>query len=127
VLPHPPPHPPAFAANEIVVTNLSGAGCRVTVPVGVIATGVNAAPETLAGATIEVLPLAAEAVDPSAAVHGTAVAALRVGQRPDRAPGLIPEARLVVVDVLRRDGGMSGPLQRRGSRRWTCCRPGGSR
>ena len=74
-------------------------------PVGVIATGVNAAPETLAGATIEVLPLAAEAVDPSAAVHGTAVAALRVGQRPDRAPGLIPEARLVVVDVLRRHGG----------------------
>ncbi len=79
--------------------------CRVTVPVGMIDTGVNAAHANLSGADIEVLRLVAEAVDPSQAVHGTALAALLVGQSDARAPGLIPEAKLVVVDVFGRDGG----------------------
>ena len=79
--------------------------CRVTVPVGLIDTGVNADHENLVGARIEVVRAVAEEVDPSKAVHGTAIAALLVGQVPDRAPGLIPEARLVVVDIFGRDGG----------------------
>ncbi len=78
--------------------------CRVTVPVGVIDTGVNAAHENLVGARIEVLRLLAEDVDPSKAVHGTAIAGLLVGQVPDRTPGLIPEANLVVVDIFGRKG-----------------------
>lgn len=78
--------------------------CRVTVPVGMIDTGVNPLHENLVGGQIEVVRLLAEEVDPSKAVHGTAVAALLVGQQPDRAPGLIPEARLIVVDVFGRDG-----------------------
>ena len=79
--------------------------CRVMAPVGVIDTGVNAAHESLAGAKIEVLRLVAEEVDPSKAVHGTAVAALLVGQVADRAPGLIPEASLVAVDIFGRERG----------------------
>ncbi|MDZ4392882.1 S8 family serine peptidase [Cypionkella sp.] len=79
--------------------------CRVTVPVGVIDTGVNAAHENLLGADIEVLRLVDEEVDASKAVHGTAVAALIVGQDTDRVPGLIPEAKVLVVDVFGRNGG----------------------
>ncbi|MGL6208836.1 MAG: S8 family serine peptidase, partial [Paracoccaceae bacterium] len=78
--------------------------CQVTVPVGVIDTGVNPEHESLEGAKIEVLRLASEAIDPSKAIHGTAVAAMLVGQRAERAPGLIPEADLVLVDVFGRQG-----------------------
>lgn len=81
------------------------ATCRVTVSVGMIDTGVNPAHASLAGADIEVIRLTAEPADPSSAVHGTAVAGLLVGQQPARAPGLIPEAPLIVVDVFGRDGG----------------------
>ncbi len=79
--------------------------CKVTVPIGVIDTEVNAAHENLVGAKLEVLRLLAEEVDPSKAIHGTAVASMLVGQGSDRAPGLIPEANLVVVDVFGRVGG----------------------
>ncbi len=79
--------------------------CQVTVPIGVIDTGVNAGHENLEGADIEVLRLVAEEVDAAKFVHGTAVAALLLGQVPDRAPGLIPEAKVIVVDVFGRDGG----------------------
>lgn len=79
--------------------------CRVDVPIGIIDTNVNEAHENLAGARIEVLRLSAERGDPSQSVHGTAVTSLLVGQVPDRAPGLVPEAGVIVVDVFSRDEG----------------------
>ncbi|MEZ5754531.1 MAG: S8 family serine peptidase [Paracoccaceae bacterium] len=77
-----------------------GETCRVTVPVGVIDTGVNAAHEILAGARMEVIRLTPEGADASQAVHGTAVASLLVGAEGSRVPGLIPEAEIIAVDVF---------------------------
>jgi hypothetical protein len=74
--------------------------CRVQVPVGVIDTGVNDGHDILTGARLEVVRLADTALDPSAAVHGTAVTSLLVGAEESRVPGLIPEAEVIAVDVF---------------------------
>ncbi len=104
------PDPPCTHMNCAVLDMIGwpvqrDATCRVTVTVGMIDTGVNPAHDSLAGADIEVIRLTAEPAAPSSAVHGTAVAGLLVGQQPARAPGLIPEAPLIIVDVFGRDGG----------------------
>lgn len=77
-----------------------GGTCRVTVPVGVIDTGVNAGHDILAGARLEVIRLTPEGAAPSGAVHGTAVTSLLVGAEGSRVPGLIPEAEVIAVDVF---------------------------
>ncbi len=74
--------------------------CRVQVPVGVIDTGVNDGHDILTGARLEVVRLADATLDPSAAVHGTAVMSLLVGAEDSRVPGLIPEAKVIAVDVF---------------------------
>jgi minor extracellular protease Epr len=74
--------------------------CRVQVPVGVIDTGVNDGHDILTSARLEVVRLADAALDPSAAVHGTAVTSLLVGAAESRVPGLIPEAEVIAVDVF---------------------------
>lgn len=74
--------------------------CPVQVPVGVIDTGVNGGHDILTGARLEVVRLADDALDPSKAVHGTAVASLLVGATGSRVPGLIPEAEVIAVDVF---------------------------
>jgi minor extracellular protease Epr len=74
--------------------------CRVRVSIGVIDTGVNAGHDILTGARLEVVRLADSALDPSAAVHGTAVTSLLVGAEESRVPGLIPEAEVIAVDVF---------------------------
>jgi hypothetical protein len=78
--------------------------CQVAIPVGVIDTGVNAAHDILEGARIEVVRLSDDRLDPSRAIHGTAVASLLVGKQGSRVPGLIPEAGLIVADIFSRDG-----------------------
>lgn len=79
--------------------------CRVTVPVGVIDTGVNPDHEILGGAQLDVITLAAASNPPSTAVHGTAIASLLVGNPASRVPGLIPEAEVIAVDVFSRVAG----------------------
>lgn len=78
--------------------------CAVTGAVAVIDAGINPEHAGLAKAQIEVLRLAPDSqMDPSL-IHGTAVLSLLVGQE-DRAPGLVPEAPVLAIDVFTREGG----------------------
>lgn len=78
--------------------------CRVSLPVGMIDTGVNAEHDILNGARLDVVRTADEELDPSAAVHGTAVASLLIGTEGSRVPGLIREAEVIAVDVFSKAG-----------------------
>ena len=80
------------------------AECRVTLPIGIIDTGVNPDHDIIAPAAVEVLRLTPPDAAPSREVHGTAVASLLVGAPGSRVPGLVPEARLVAVDAFIRQG-----------------------
>lgn len=80
-------------------------GCAVTVPVGVIDTGVNLGHELLAGARVERLRVAPEDGPPSGEGHGTAVVSLLVGASADRVAGLVAEAEVVAIDVFTRAAG----------------------
>lgn len=71
---------------------------------GMLDTGINPDHDAFAGARLEVGQLGGAPGDPSRAIHGTAVAALLVGQPDSRSPGLLPEARLVAVDIFHRAG-----------------------
>jgi hypothetical protein len=79
--------------------------CGTGAPIGMIDTGINEDHETFDGARLEVTRLGRDDLDPSRAIHGTAVAALLVGQPGTRSPGLLPGTRLVAVDAFHRVGG----------------------
>lgn len=70
-----------------------------------IDTGVNPDHETFSGAALEIIRLSGEEMAPSRAVHGTAVAAILIGDPAGRSPGLIPHSPLIAVDVFHRDQG----------------------
>lgn len=78
-------------------------GCRAEIDIGVIDTAINLEHAGLVGARIELVRLTGD-LPPSGESHGTAVVSLLVGLE-DRAPGLVPEARIVAVDVFTREGG----------------------
>jgi subtilisin family serine protease len=78
--------------------------CGEGVPIGMVDTGINDRHDTFRGARMEVTRLTPDGLDPATAVHGTAVAALFVGDPGSRSPGLIPGARLVAVDAFHRAG-----------------------
>lgn len=78
--------------------------CGVGIAIGMIDTGINADHETFAGASLGLERLAPEDFDPSQAIHGTAVAALLVGDPASRSPGLVPAAELAAIDVFYRAG-----------------------
>ena len=80
-------------------------GCATTQPIGLIDTGVNPAHDILANARIDLTRLADPELDPSAAIHGTAVVSLLVGDPGSRVPGLLPGADVVAVDIFSRAGG----------------------
>lgn len=84
--------------------SLSFGTCAVTVPIGMIDTGINARHEIITGADLEVKRLADQALEPSKAIHGTAVASLLIGGEQSRVPGLVREARIVAVDAFGRVG-----------------------
>lgn len=85
------------------VVSRAGA-CGSTVPIGMIDTGINDGHDTFADARLEVIRLGAPEVQPSRAIHGTAVAALLVGDPSARSSGLVPGSRLVAVDAFHRSG-----------------------
>ncbi len=79
--------------------------CFDDVVIGMIDTGLNAGHETFDGASLSVHRLSPDQMEPSSAVHGTAVAAVLIGSPQSRSPGLLPGARLVAVDTFHRAGG----------------------
>jgi putative ABC transport system ATP-binding protein len=79
--------------------------CATAQPIGLIDTGVNPAHDILAAASIDLTRLADPDLDPSAAIHGTAVVSLLVGDPNSRVPGLLPGADIVAVDIFSRAGG----------------------
>lgn len=73
--------------------------------IGMIDTGINADHAAFDGASLEVIRLSRSGAAPSGSQHGTAVAALLVGARDGRTPGLVPGAELVAVDTFHRANG----------------------
>ncbi|NCO85222.1 MAG: S8 family serine peptidase [Rhodobacterales bacterium] len=80
-----------------------GSACDRDIAIGMIDTGLNPDHETFEDAQLELHRLTEDALDPSRAIHGTAVAALLIGDHDSRSPGLMPDARLVALDVFHRD------------------------
>jgi len=80
-------------------------GCGVPVTIGMIDTGINTDHAALAGAQVALLRVAPEDYSASDAIHGTAVAALLVGDPASRAPGLLPGLPLVAVDAFHKASG----------------------
>jgi hypothetical protein len=79
--------------------------CVGDIAVGVIDTGINPDHPTFASSRLEVHKLTPGDLDPSRAIHGTAVTALLIGDPASRSPGLLPGARVVAVDAFHTDGG----------------------
>ncbi|QIG49303.1 S8 family serine peptidase [Nordella sp. HKS 07] len=79
--------------------------CSSGIRIGMIDTAINAGHDALVGSRIEVKRLSAEALPASGKQHGTAVAALLVGNPGGRSPGLLPGAELIAVDTFHRRSG----------------------
>jgi hypothetical protein len=99
------PHCPALEQIGWVDVTAPIGPCAADVAIGVIDTGINPDHDALAGARLEVHRLVPESLDPSRAIHGTAVVALLVGDSDSRSPGLLPDAQLVAVDAFHKSGG----------------------
>lgn len=114
---------PAFAQVNWPVPTSRISVCGEPVVVGMIDTALNRDHGTFAGADLSILPLQAApfgpvevslvqapqsepapARDPSTKLHGTAVAALLIGDPNSSSPGLVPFVRLLAVDAFHRDG-----------------------
>jgi hypothetical protein len=79
--------------------------CGPTPLIGLIDTGINLEHEALKNQAIEVVAQPSSRADASLQDHGTAIAALLVGRSGSQTSGLLPDARLIAVDVFYRDGG----------------------
>jgi subtilisin family serine protease len=84
---------------------LGPTGCGVPVTIGMVDTGLNIDHKVLAGADIDLIRIVPEDYSASAAIHGTAVAAILVGDPDTRVPGLLPGLPLVAVDAFHRASG----------------------
>lgn len=84
---------------------LAATGCGAPVTMGIVDTGLNIDHEVLAGAEIDLTRIAPEDYSPSEAIHGTAVAAILVGDPESRVPGLLPGLPLVAVDAFHKSAG----------------------
>jgi len=77
--------------------------CGGTVKIGMVDTDINVAHPALALSAIDLIKLH-DGENGSAAQHGTAVAAILVGAREGRSPGILPKAQLIAVDAFKRIG-----------------------
>lgn len=93
---------PAF---EMVGWAVPPGHCGVATTIGMIDTTVNVDHEALRDQAVEVISLVEKGDRPSSAVHGTAIAALIVGDEESRTPGLLPASRLIAVEAFHRDAG----------------------
>ncbi|MBK1870292.1 S8 family serine peptidase [Aestuariivirga sp. YIM B02566] len=73
--------------------------------IGMIDTAINAKHDALAGSKVEVKRLAAATLPASGRQHGTAIAALLIGDADGRSPGLLPGAELIAVDTFHQRSG----------------------
>ncbi|MGL4404541.1 MAG: S8 family serine peptidase, partial [Notoacmeibacter sp.] len=96
------PHCASF--EQIGWTISPNSNCTFKVAVGVIDTGINPAHPTFASTRLEVHKLTPGALNPSRAIHGTAVTAMLIGNNDSRSPGLLPGARVVAVDAFYSEG-----------------------
>lgn len=80
--------------------------CAASPHIGLVDTAINPAHASLAGSRLETIRIGDQddAAPESSRQHGTAVAALLIGRPTSRAPGLLPDARLVAIDAFRRIG-----------------------
>ncbi|OYW62492.1 MAG: hypothetical protein B7Z31_00895 [Rhodobacterales bacterium 12-65-15] len=89
--------PQCTAFRLIGWTESTAPTCPADIVVGVIDTGINPAHEAFASARLEVHRLTPGTLDPSGAIHGTAVTAILIGNPAGRTPGLVPTARVISV------------------------------
>lgn len=93
-------------ARQMIAWPAVTGGCGMPPRIGMVDTGLNADHDALRGARIRVHRIQpGDQLPPSDKLHGTAVAALLVGQSDTRAPGLVPHAELVAVDAFHKVGG----------------------
>ena len=78
--------------------------CRFEPYIGVIDTGLNLQHDMLSDAKIRLETIGSADAEPSEKKHGTAIAALFVGNLDSRVPGLAPAADILVVDPFGRVG-----------------------
>jgi hypothetical protein len=78
--------------------------CAVETTIGMIDTAVAAGHPAFRIGAVETVTIRGPERRPSSEAHGTAIAALLVGQSDGANPGLLPRAKLVAVDVFHRAG-----------------------
>jgi subtilisin family serine protease len=78
--------------------------CGAPALIGMIDTGINPDHKTFLNSRLKVDTIDAGGLKPSGKKHGTAVAALLVGDPNGRSPGLLPSARLLAIDTFHRAG-----------------------
>lgn len=90
-------------ARQMIAWPGDRAACGGPVRIGMVDTGLNAEHAVLRDARLRLHRLApGKGLAASDALHGTAIAALLVGQADSRSPGLVHWAELIAVDAFAR-------------------------
>lgn len=94
----------AWAQLQWPALATAGSGCGSGLRIGMVDTAVNTEHEALQEAQVTRVGTSTRSVATSGAEHGTAVAALLVGARTSRTPGLLPAAGLFAADPFEKAG-----------------------